>query len=414
MKLLISLIVTLNLASIAQETILWNGEVHTGAGNVLPNTTLILEKGKIKKILTEKYDTLGKKVIDVTGKKVYPGLISPNATVGLTELESVRGQNDLQEVGEINPNVRTIIAYNTDSDIIPTLRQNGVLMAEIAPRGEIITGQSSVVSLNGNNWEEAAYNTDIDIHLSWPQKSIGAAWWDDTPSKANDRYAKQIESLDKFFSDAGVYAKLKHPEKVNLKLEATKGLFDSTKALFVHANLSSQITEAVLFFRKHKIKRIVIVGAIDCEAALDLLIAHKIPVIFTRVHSLPPNTHSDVHHAYKMPTKLQKANVLFCLSYEGDMEAMGSRNLAFTAGTAAAYGLSKEQALSAITINTAKILGIDKTCGSIEVGKDATLFVSEGDALDILGNKITWAAIKGEVQNLRTKQDDLYDTYKNR
>lgn len=414
MKLHISLIVTLNLACLAQETILWNGEVHTGAGNVLPNTTLILEKGKIKKILSEKYDTTGKKVIDVTGKKVYPGLISPNTTVGLTELESIRGQSDIQEVGELNPNVRTIIAYNTDSDIIPTLRQNGVLMAEIAPRGEIITGQSSVVRLSGSNWEEAAYKTDIGIHLSWPQKSTGAAWWDDTPSKTNERYAKQIESLDKFFSDANVYAQIKRPEKVNLKLEATKGLFDSTKALFVHANLSSEITEAILFFKKHKIKRIVIVGAIDCEAALDLLVAHKIPVVFTRVHSLPPHAHSNVHHAYAMPSKLQKAKVLFCLSYEGDMEAMGSRNLAFTAGTTAAYGLSKEEALSAITLNAAKILGIDKTCGSIEEGKDATLFVSEGDALDILGNKLIWIAIKGEVQNLRTKQDDLYDIYKNR
>ncbi|HTF82263.1 MAG TPA: amidohydrolase family protein [Cytophagales bacterium] len=398
----------------AQETILWNAEVHTGAGKVLPRATVVVEGSKIKKIITEAYDTTGKHAINLTGKQLYPGFIAPCATIGLTELASVRGQNDYKEVGTFNPNVRTLIAYNTDSEIIPTLRQNGVLMAHIAPKGELIAGQSSVVTLYGHNWEDAAYKADIGIHLFWPSKYIGYVWWEDMAPKANDKYSKQIQEIERYFSDAQAYAKEKTPERKNLKLEAMKGLYDSTKTLFVHAHLSSQITEAVLFCKRAKVKKVVIVGALDAEDAIPLMAENKIPVIFTRVHSLPAHSHSDIRQAYKMPRKLQDANLLYCLSYEGDMEAMGTRNLPFTAGSAVAYGLSKEQALSSITYNTARILGIDQSCGSIAEGKDATLFVSEGDALDMIGNKVVYALIKGVRQELRSRQDDLYDTYKNK
>lgn len=396
----------------AQESILWNVAVHTGKGNVLYNATLILEKEKIKQIITDKFDTTGRKVIDLTGQHLYPGIIAPYSTLGLTELESVRGQRDYEEVGEINPNVRTIVAYNTDSDIIPTLVQNGVLMAQIAPRGELMPGQSSVVTLQGNNWEEAAYKTDIGIHLTWPSKYIGYIWWDDLPAKVNEKYEQQVASLKKHIEDAYTYSKTTKPLSVNLKLEAMRGLFDSTKILFVSATFSSQITEAVHLLQKLHVKRIVIVGALDGEEALPLLSEHKIPVIFTRVHSLPAHTQSSITQAYQMPKKLYDSNILYALSYDGDLDAMGARNLPFTAGTTAAYGLSQEQALASITLNTAKILGIDHSCGSIEVGKDATLFVSKGDALDILGSKLTHAYIKGVKQDLSTKQDKLYHKYK--
>lgn len=396
----------------AQETILWNAEVHTGAGTILPNATVVLDKDKIKKVVVGKFDTTGQKVIDLTGQKLYPGIIAPYSTLGLTELESVRGQRDYEEVGEINPNVRTIVAYNTDSDIIPTLVQNGVLMAQIAPRGELMPGQSSVVTLSGNNWEEAAYKTDIGIHLTWPNKYIGYVWWDDLPAKVNEKYEQQVSALKKHFEDAYTYSLNRKPSPINLKLEAMKGLFDSTKTLFVTATFSSQITEAIHLLKKLKIKRIVIVGALDGDEALPLLSEYKIPVIFTRVHSLPAHTQASINQAYELPKKMQDAKILYALSYDGDLDAMGARNLAFTAGTTVAYGLSREQALASITLNTAKILGIDQSCGSIAEGKDATLFVSKGDALDIIGNKVTFAYIKGKKQDLSTKQDKLYHKYK--
>lgn len=396
----------------AQKTIIWNTTLHIGNGSVLNNSTLIFENGKISQIITEPFDSSGKKVINASNKHVYPGFIAPYSILGLNEIESVRGQQDAQEVGEVNPNVRTLIAFNTDSDIIPTVKKNGVLMAQITPRGELFTGTSSVVVLDGNNWEEANYLADKGIHLVWPSKYFGNYWWEDFSQKPNENYDKQLQTIDKIVTDAQNYAKTPIIKTKNLKLDALKGLFDSSKTLYIYAQTSSQIIDAVSYFEKKSISKIVIVGALDCTEAIPFLSKHKIPVIFTRVHSLPPNSNSDIYQAYKMPKLLKDAGILYALSYDGDMEAMGTRNLPFTAGTTVAYGLTQEEALMSITYNTAKILGIDKTCGSLEIGKDATLFISDGDALDILTNNLTHAWIKGNRQSLRSKQDDLYEKYK--
>lgn len=413
MRNYINFCILLSFGLIGQESTIWNTTVHVGNGEVIENGTVVFENGKIKSITKSKIDSTGKKVINGEGKHLYPGFIAPNSTVGLIELESVRGQRDIEEVGDLNPNVRTVIAFNNDSDIIPTLRKNGVLIAEIAPRGELLSGQSSVILLDGSNWEDAAYKTDIAVHLTWPSKHNNHNWWEDEPNaKANEKYEKQLIKLDKIFNDAKIYAKSQNHETKNLKLEAMKGLYDGTKKLLIYASNTDQIIAAHKFCENLGIKNLVIIGALNAEDAIPYLAKYKIPVIFTRVHSLPFQTNSSINQAYSMPLKFKNAGILYGLCYEGDMEAMGTRNLPFTAGTTVAYGLSKEEALSSITLNTAKILGIDQTCGSIEIGKDATLFLSEGDALDIMSNQITLAWIKGKKQSLRSKQDDLYDKYK--
>ncbi len=401
-----------------QGTILVGGIAHLGTDSVIQNSVIGIREGKIVLVANElsSYNkTDYAEIINVSGKHIYPGIIAPNSTLGLTEIEAVRATNDFREVGSILPNIRSLIAYNTDSKVIPTIRSNGILMAQITPRGGLVSGTSSILMLDGWNWEDAVYKTDDGIHINWPRMQTRKFLDEDNtelgPYEKNKEYIKQIDELKKLFSDAKAYSQVEKPEEKNLRLESMKGLFNGTQTVFIHADYVKEIIEAI-YFAKQNMLKVAIVGGKDSWMVTDMLRENNIAVVLSRVHDLPQRSEEDVDLPYKLPYLLQKAGVLFCLNNEGDMEAMGTRNLPFMAGTAAAYGLTKEQALRSITLNTAKILGIDKTAGSIEVGKDATLFISTGDALDMRTNNIEKAYIKGNSIDLNNDQKILYEKYK--
>ena len=248
----------------------------------------------------------------------------------------------------------------------------------------------------------------MGIHLNWPRTRI------QRNEKDKERAAKRDASLLKlkqFFDDAQAYLKGTYQYEKNLRFEAMRGLFEGTQKLYIHVNFVKEITEAVYFVRNYQLKNVVLVGGYDAWRVPELLKDNHISVILRRVHSLPARKDDDIDLPFKIPSLLQKAGVLFCLDNQGGMEAMQTRNLPFYAGTAAAYGLTKEEALQSITLNTAKILGIDDRCGSIEKGKDATLVVSEGDALDMRSNHIEVALIQGRFVDLDNHQKALYRKY---
>ena len=392
-----------------KKIMLLNGIAHLGNGEIIHNSAIAFEDGKLTivanaaaiKIDFSHYDT----VINVANKHVYPGIITPNSTVGITEIGAVKATRDFSELGMFKPHVRSIIAYNTESKITTTVRSNGVLLGQITPRSGRVTGTSSVVQFDAWNWEDAIIKEDDGIHLNW------AGMFNRWTGKKNKDYDKSISELSKFFANALAYSKeISHPEK-NLRMEAMRGIFNGEKTLYVQANFVKEITAAINFSKKHKVTKMVIVGGYDSWMIADMLKENNVSVVLGRLHSLPQRQEDDVNLPYKIPKLLSDAGVLFCLDYAGDMEAMGSRNLPFLAGTAAAFGVDKEKALSLITLNTAKILGIDKTCGSIETGKDATLFISEGDALDMRTNKVTSAFIQGRTLDLDNHQEKLYRKY---
>ncbi|MGQ0828109.1 MAG: amidohydrolase family protein [Bacteroidota bacterium] len=396
-----------------------NGIAHLGTDSVIQNSVIGIKDGKIILVTpnTEKIDSTGyTEVINATGKHIYPGFIAPNSTLGLSEIEAVRATADFKETGSTLPNVRSLIAYNTDSKIIPTVRTNGILLAQITPRGGLISGTSSVVMLDGWNWEDATYKADDGIHINWPRMQTRKLLQDNEtfvgPYEKNKEYIKQTEELKKLFDDAKAYHEAETKEETNLRFEALKGIFDGTQTLYLHTNYVKEIIEAVNFAKQNAVKKAAIVGGRDSWRVVDLLRENNVSVIVSRVHDLPERTDDDVDQSFKLPYLLQKAGVLFCLNNEGRMEAMGARNLPFMAGTTVAYGLTKEQALKAITLNAAKILGIDKTTGSIEAGKDANLFISTGDALDMRTNNVEQAFIKGNSIDLNNDQKALYEKYK--
>jgi imidazolonepropionase-like amidohydrolase len=392
---------------------LMGGMAHLGNGQVIQNSIVAFDKGKLTIVADAtnvRVDLSKHEVIDISGKHVYPGFILPNSQIGLQEVSAVRAMSDNNERGEINPNVRALISYNTDSEYIPTYRFNGVLLAETTPTGGLISGSSSVMEMEGWNWEDAAHTADVGIHLNWPaitsrQFDFNTFTFAESPNKD---YDKEVGSLELFFSEAAAYGK-QPTKEANLKLDAAQGLFDGSKVLFIHANTSKEIVESVRFAQRSGVQKITLIAGASALWVSDFLKENKIPVILPATHNLPDRNDDDVDLPFKLPHLLTQAGVMVSLSNDGALH--GGRNLGFYAGTAVAYGMSKEDALKTITSNTAKALGVDGRLGTLEVGKDATLFVSKGDALDYRTNVLSHAFISGKLVVLPGIQEELYDRF---
>ena len=392
------------------------GIAHLGTGDVLENSAIGFRNGKIdyvgnaRSVDRARYD----EVIEAKGKHIYPGFIAPNSTLGLQEIGAVRATRDDAEVGTFKPHVRSIIAFNTDSEVTPTVRTNGVLMGQITPRGGTISGSSSFVHFDGWNWEDAALRTVDGIHLNWPSTHHRHRQDGSVDIRKRKTYDQQYQEIQHVFEEAKAYEAHKLQPATSprdLRMESMRGLFDGSLRLFVHAEDVRQITEAVHFKRKMGIEHLVIVGGYDAPLVADLLRDNEVAVRVKRVHTLPRFAEDDVDMPYRLPKLLEDEGVLYCLQNAGDMEHMGTRNLPFYAGTAHAYGLTYEQAVKSITLSAARILGVDDFCGSLENGKDATLFISEGDALDMRTNYLTQAFIQGRTIDLDNRQRQLYRKY---
>jgi imidazolonepropionase-like amidohydrolase len=404
-------------------TVITNATVHVGNGQIMEKASIVITNGKIAAVGTSVSVPAGATTVDASGKHVYPGLILPASNLGLVEVPSVRATSDVQEIGELNPNIRSIVAYNTDSKVINVLRSNGVLLANIVPEGGLISGASSVVQLDAWNWEDAAYKADAGIHFTMPTLiarpsgfgRFGGGGGPGGPQQPQVDPVKtgldQVDRMKSFFKEAKAYNSVDTHEETNLKFASVKGLFDKSQKLYVHANTVKQMLVALDFVKEFNFD-VVIVGGSDSWQIADLLKQNNVSVILNQPHSLPTLADDDVDQPYKTPAMLQKAGVTFAINDE-DGQTRG-RNLAFNAGTAVAYGLTKEQALQAITLNAAKVLGVADKTGSLEVGKDANIIISSGDILDMKTSMVTDAFIQGRKIDLNDKQKQLNERYKHK
>lgn len=419
------LLVISSLTAAAQPTILpaspqkqtfalTHATIHVGNGEVIEDGMVLVSNGKIVDV-RKTAPIADVAVFDCKGQHIYPGLILANSQLGLIDANSVRATTDARELGNLNPNIRSIVAYNTDVQAINTLRTNGILLANIVPDGGIVSGSSSVVQLDAWHWEDAAYATDHGLHLRMPslltrrggrRGGFGAAQPAGDPVQ---QALSQLEEVKVFFREAKAWMAAGTPAgPTNLKYQAAQGLFTGKQQLFVHCEIVKEMLVAVDFVKEFGFK-VVIVGGGDSWQIAPLLKEYNIPVILSQMHSLPTMMDDAVDQPYKTPYLLQQAGVLFAICDEDGQTKY--RNLAFNAGTAVAYGLNKEQALSAITLNAAKILGIADKTGSIEKGKDANLVVSSGDILDIRTQNVTRAFIQGRAINLTDKHKQLAEKY---
>lgn len=385
---------------------------HLGDGTVLENSLIMFANGKITFVGSAnlKIGRIGT-VINAKGKHVYPGFIATNSTLGLGEIDAVKASLDVEEVGTMNPHIRSLIAYNAESKVVESMRPNGVLMGQITPRGGLISGTSSVVQFDAWNWEDAAIKVDDGIHVNWPASITYGRWWlgEDPAAKMNKKYPKQVAQLSEYIQQSKDYLK-GAATPVNLEFEALKELLSGSKKLYVHAHGEREITDAIHFANTFKLK-LVIVGGDEAHKVANTLVKNQVPVILERAHRIPNGDDSDYDFSYKLAKLLLDKGIVVAVGMDGQMERMNTRNLPFYVGTYAAHGIDKEEALKMITSNAAKILGIESSVGSIAIGKHATLFISQGDALDMRGNILTHAFIQGRTVSLETHQTKLWKRY---
>jgi imidazolonepropionase-like amidohydrolase len=393
--------------------LLKGGTIHVGNGTIIENGLLTFNEGILTFVGTNsefKNDGKVYREIELNGKHVYPGLIMMNSILGLNEINSIKVTRDFAELGSFTPNVRSIVAYNTDSERIPNNRSNGILLAQIVPVGGTVSGSSSVVQLDAWNWEDAVVKSDEGVHFFWPNKYTGPnRFLGETEPKPNENYTKTIQEIEKNLIDAKAYSEQSNHVPLNFKLEALAGLFSGSSTAYIHVNKAAEIIKSIQLLQKCQVEKIVLVGATDAHYVADFIRKYDIPVILGSTHNLPSRQDEDVDNPYKLPSLLVKEGITVAIgAYNND----NMSNLPFSAGTAATYGLSKEEALKLLTFNAAKILGIDDELGSLETGKRATIVVSDGDLLDMSGNNVQLAFIDGREIDLDNKQKKLYRKFK--
>ncbi|MDH3892682.1 MAG: amidohydrolase family protein [candidate division Zixibacteria bacterium] len=399
----------------SQPILLKGGDLNTVSHGVLEATDLLFAAGRITEIGKDLALPPGGRVIDVSGQQVYPGLIAPWSGLGLVEIGAVRATVDLREVGQVHPEVMAHIAYNTDSEIIPTVRANGITTALVVPQGGIISGRSSLMNLDGWNSEDASEKLNVGLHVNWPRQRIVNAWWmEKTADEQKKENAKNRKRLGDTFDAARSYylAKQANPDiEVDTRWEAMLPVFSKSMPVFIHAGEYRQIEQAVAFAKKQDI-RVVLVGGSEAYRLADLLVENDIPVILSNLHSTPMREDDDYDLPYRLPSLLADAGVEFCIS--SGSGATGTMNLPFQGGQAVGYGLDPDVALRALTLSPAEILGVEGDLGSLEVGKKATLVVSRGDIMDVLTNAVTHEFIEGKEVDLNSRHVELYQKYRAR
>jgi len=412
-----------------KSVLIFGGITHVGDGQIINNSVIGFTDGKIDLIASsegnwtneklsvfsdsnnKKYDT----IIDASNHHIYPGIIALNSNLGLVEVDAVRASVDDDESGTYLPEIRSIIAYNAESKAVESMRPNGVLVAQIAPNGGVISGSSSVVQLDAWNWEDAVIKYDQGLHINWPSPYTFGRWWlgEDRGLKANNNYNKQVNDLKEFFDKSK--ANMNLDKSMNLKSRSMKAIFEGESTVYLYADDEKEIVDGVLFFKKFGINKIVIVGASEAKNQLDFIKENNIPVVVKQPYRFPQSVDSDPRETFMLAKKMIDKGILVSIDPSGAPQSRVSiRNLPFYAGSFSSYGIDKEVALSMITLNPAKMLGIDNEFGTLEIGKSATLFISKGDALDIISNNVTHAFISGRNISLETHQTRLWRRYSNK
>ena len=386
--------------------VLKNGTIHTVSDSTFKGD-LKFKDGKIVEIDTDIRTFNTDRVIDISNLHVYPGLIAPSTTIGLVEINAVRATKDYRETGLFNPNVIAAKAYNPDSELIPVTRSNGILIVHTIPKGGRVSGSSSIMMLDGWTSEEATLKSPAGIHINWPRINIPKE--DEESSKIN----KEIKQLEEFFKKAKSYydtEKLNQNIEIDLKLESMIPVFDKNIPLFIHTNRYEQIRSSIYFTKLFDVK-MVLVGGADSYLLTDLLIENNIPVIYEHPLSTPMRRNDPYDLKYKIPKLLYDAGVQFCISgSSSNFESPHQRSLPYEAGMAVAFGLPYKEGLKSLTLNSAKILGIDNQVGSLEVGKDATLIITSGDPF-LFETQVLQAFIQGRDVDLNDRHKMLRDKY---
>lgn len=400
----------------SQPIVIRGATVHTISGDDIADGRVRFERGKLVAVGGSEVDTDGAQIIDASGKHLYPGLIAANSVLGLVEIGAVRATVDVTEVGLNAANVRAEVAVNPDSEVIPVTRSNGVLLALTLPQGggvSVIAGTSALLQLEGWTWEEMTLAAPIGLHVGWPSQFIPAGFPEEVTTAMRNVAADRKLALESAFDEAKAYAAQgsTRTSAPDLRLAAMQPFLDGKRPVFFHADDAQSIDDALNFASEYGLKPI-IMGGQEAWRVSNRLRAQNVAVILGGTHVLPLRRSDAVDAIYANAAKLAAAGVRFAIATPGDgFDTSNLRNLPYQAASAVAYGLSKAEALKSITLYPAQILGVSDRVGSIEIGKDATVFLADGDPMDARTN-VERAWIGGREIDLANRQTRLYDKYR--
>lgn len=383
-------------------------KLHPVSGPVIAVGTILFEKGKITAVGESVELPPNTREIPGKGLHVYPGLFESYSQIGLTEINSIRATVDHRELGSLNPNVKAHVALNPDSAVIPVTRANGVLLNLSAPTGGLISGQSAVIQLDGWTYEDLTLKSGVGMHVRWPSQGSIANFSES--GGAGEASAQIADLFDRAEQYRNARENADHP--MDLRMEALLPVLSGEQPLMVHANSAREIQSAVAFCSERKLK-MVLMGGYDAEHCAELLKAHDIPVVITGVHRLPQRRSDPYDAAYTLPERLRRKGVRFSIAGVERFGAPNVRNLPYQAGTAVAYGLPEDEAIRAITLSPAEIYGVADRVGSLDIGKDATLIVTNGSPLET-PTQVLRAFVQGKDVSLNNKHLRLYRKYRER
>lgn len=388
--------------------------IHTVTNGVIENGTIVFVDGVITAVGADVAIPSGARVIDYSGKHIYPGLVDAYSTVGIGEIGAVDVSNDIRELGDFNPNVRADVAVNAESRHIGTSRSAGVLTTLTTPGGGLISGMSSAMALEGWTWEEMSLESAAALNVNWPNPNPRRFRWggfggfgngEDPPS-----YEEQVQQLKSFFLEARAYRDaVAAGEEVltDSRYAAMIPALNKEIPVVVAADGAAQINDAITWAQEEDL-RLVIRGGQDAIHVADRLVAENIPVIVTATLDGPGRQYEGYDGGYSMPAQLYEAGVKFAIS--GGSGALYTNRLGYEAGVAVAFGLPEEEAVKAVTINAAEFMGLDDRVGSLEVGKQATLLVTTGNPLDTTSD-IEQAFIQGRELDMNDIQKHFFEKY---
>lgn len=409
--------VRMTVAPQTQPVVLRGATIHTMTKGVIENGIIVLDAGKIVAIGHDVEIPRGARIVELAGKHIYPGLIDAYSTVGITEIGSVEVSNDIAEIGDFNPNVRAEVAVNAESRHIGTTRSAGVLVAFTTPGGGVISGLSSAMSLEGWTWEEMSLEGAAALNVNWPDPNarprrfgFGGPGGPGAARPAPKTYAEQVQEIRDYFAEARAYRDALaagQQQRSNSRYAAMIPALNREIPVVVAADGVAQMNDAITWAKQEGI-RLVIRGGRDAVHIADRLKAEDVPVILTATMAAPGRDHESYDDVYSAPARLHAAGVRFAIS--GGAGGLYSNRLPWEAGVAVAFGLPEEEAMRAVTIHAAEMLGISDRVGSLEVGKQATLLITTGTPLNMTSN-IEQAYIQGREIDMNDIQKHFFKKY---
>lgn len=377
---------------------LTGGTIHTVTNGVIENGTIVFQDGRITAIGRDVAIPAGAERVDASGRQIYPGLVDGYSHMGLAEIGSINVTVDLDERGEFNPNVRAHVAFNATTRHLGVARSNGVLVTLSSPTGGLISGLAAALMLDGWTWEQMTLKPEVGLIVNWPEVR-------------GRNYDEQVRHLREYVAGAGAYrtARAAAPDRhaTDSRLEAMIPVLEGRVPVLIHANHLRQIQDAVSWAEEEGL-RMVLLGGRDARYVAGLLAERQIPVLITNVLAAPGRYWEPYDHQYALPAELYFTGVRFGIT--GGATAPYTGRLPYEAGAAIAFGLPPEEAVKAVTLYPAEILGIADRVGSLEIGKDATLIITTGNPLEY-STQIEQAYIEGRRIDMMDSHKQFFEKY---